>query len=85
MRLLQTYDADANSGRAPGLGAGAASAAAGDVAASAAGAVAGTASRAHAGLPQDGEHLAKRVAVNLGRLFNQQGWIPPGDIPSLSR
>ena len=84
-RLLQTYDADANSGRTPGLGLGAASAAAGNVGLAAAGTVVGTASRYRTGLPQDGEHLAKRVARNLGQFFSQQGWIDPASVPSISR
>ncbi len=84
-RLLRTYDADANSGRTPGLGLGAASAAAGNVGLAVAGTAIGTASRYRTGLPQDGEHLAKRVAVNLGEFFAQQGWIDPASVPSLSR
>jgi hypothetical protein len=74
-RLLQTYDASANSGRAPGLGIGAASAAAGHVGLAVTGAVAGTVSRAHSSLGKDAEDLGKRVATNLGQFFESQGWI----------
>lgn len=81
--LLQTYDASANSGRAPGLGMGAASAAAGETAVAVAGAAIGTASRARSGVAKDGEHLAGRVARNLGQYFSQQGWIDPSKVPSI--
>lgn len=74
-RLLQTYDATANSGHAPGLGVGAASAAAGHVGLAVTGAVAGTVSRAHSSLGEDADDLGKRVATNLGQYFESQGWV----------
>ncbi len=75
---LQTYDANANSGRTPGLGLGAASAAAGHVAMAVAGSVAGTVARQRSGLAKDAEDLAKKVATNVGDFFADQGWITPG-------
>ena len=74
---LQTYDANANSGRTPGLGLGAASAAAGHVAMAVAGSVAGTVARQRSGLAKDAENLAKKVATNVGDFFAAQGWITP--------
>ncbi len=76
-RPLQTYDANANSGRTPGLGLGAASAAAGHVAMAVAGSVAGTVARQRSGLAKDAEDLAKKVATNIGDFFAAQGWIAP--------
>ena len=61
LRPLQTYNADANSGRTPGLALGAAGAAAGHVAMAVAGATAGTVARQRQGLPKDGE-FTKKVA-----------------------
>jgi hypothetical protein len=77
VRPLQTYDANANSGRTPGLGLGAASAAAGHVAMAVAGSVAGTVARQRSGLAKDAEDLAKTVATNVGDFFAAQGWISP--------
>ena len=74
---LQTYDANANSGRTPGLAVGAAGLAAGHVALAVAGAVAGTVARQRTGLAKDGEDLAKKVATNIGNFFAGQGWIAP--------
>jgi hypothetical protein len=74
---LQTYDADANSGRTPGLGLGVASAAAGHVAMAVAGSAAGTVARQRSGLAKDAEDLAKKVATNVGDFFAAQGWIAP--------
>lgn len=76
-RPLQTYDANANSGRTPGLGLGVASAAAGHVAMAVAGSVAGTVARQRSGLAKDAEDLAKKVATNVGDFFAAQGWIAP--------
>ena len=76
-RPLQTYDANANSGRTPGLGLGAASAAAGHVAMAVAGSVAGTVARQRSGLAKDAEDLAAKVATNVGDFFAAQGWIAP--------
>jgi hypothetical protein len=74
---LQTYDANANSGRTPGLGLGVASAAAGHVAMAVAGSVAGTVARQRSGLAKDAEDLARKVATNVGDFFAAQGWITP--------
>ena len=74
---LQTYDANANSGRTPGLGLGVASAAAGHVAMAVAGSVAGTVARQRSGLAKNAEDLAKKVATNVGNFFASQGWIAP--------
>jgi Domain of unknown function (DUF4410) len=74
---LQTYDANANSGRTPGLALGAAGLAAGHVALAVAGAAAGTVARQRTGLPKDAEDLAKKVATNVGDFFAAQGWIAP--------
>jgi hypothetical protein len=72
---LQTYDANANSGRTPGLGLGVASAAAGHVALAVAGSVAATAARERTGLARDAQDLATKVATNVGDFFANQGWI----------
>jgi hypothetical protein len=74
---LQTYDANANSGRTPGLGLGAAGLAAGHVAMAVAGSAAGTVERQRTGLAKDAEDLAKKVATNVGNFFAAQGWIAP--------
>lgn len=74
---LQSYDANANSGRTPGLALGAAGAAAGHVAMAVAGATAGTIARHRSGLARDGENLAKKVATNIGSFFAAEGWIAP--------
>ncbi|MGH7050594.1 MAG: DUF4410 domain-containing protein [Acetobacteraceae bacterium] len=74
--LLQSYDAEANSGHAPGFALGGAGAAAGHAAAGAAGGAAAAASRSQSDLPDDGKRLARRVAHNLGQFFYQMGWTP---------
>jgi hypothetical protein len=83
-QLLQTYDADANSGRKPGMGIGTASAVAGGslapVAVSGAMGVHGE----KQGVAGEGQHLGDRIADNLGGLFVQQGWIPASSAPSRS-
>lgn len=73
--LLQSYDAEANSGDAPGLALGGAGAAAGHVATGIAGGAAAAANRSQSDLPDDGKRLARRVARNLGQFFYQEGWI----------
>ena len=78
LRPLQSYDASANSGRTPGLGVGAAGAAAGHVALAVAGSTAGTIKRARTGLAKDGETLAHHVAANFSHFFSAEGWIAPG-------
>ncbi len=81
-QLLQTYDADANSGRKPGLALGGASAAGGGslvpMALSGALGVHGE----KQGVAKEGQNLGDRVAYNLGELFVQQGWIPASSAPS---
>lgn len=73
--LLRSYSAEANSGHTPGLALGGASAAAGHAGAAIGGTAAGAANRAHSGLSAEAEHLAERIAANLGQFFAQQGWI----------
>ncbi|GAB0115363.1 DUF4410 domain-containing protein [Acidisoma sp. C75] len=77
LQPLQSYDAEANSGRTPGLAVGAAGLAAGHVALAAAGAAAGTVKRGRTGLAKDGEVLAEHVAANFAQFFAAEGWIPP--------
>lgn len=74
---LQSYSADANSGRTPGLALGAAGAAAGHVATAVAGAAIGTIKRQRSSLGEDGVKLAKKVATNVGAFFASEGWIAP--------
>jgi hypothetical protein len=78
-QLVESFTADSNSGRAPGMaetmGAGAA---AGRLATSAAaGGGLHLLSESHrAGVDEDGERLAHQVARNLAAFFVRQGWIP---------
>ena len=83
-QMLQTYDADANSGRKPGMGVGAASAIGGgsDVPAALSGAT-GVHGEAQ-GVVGEGQHLADRLSYNLGEFFVQQGWIAASSAPSRS-
>ena len=84
-QLLQTYDADANSGRKPGLAVGGAMAAGGSVAPLVVGGVVGLHSEARkTGVAGEGQRLGKRVAYNLGQFFVQQGWIPSSAVPTPS-
>ncbi|MBV9812805.1 MAG: DUF4410 domain-containing protein [Acetobacteraceae bacterium] len=78
--LLQTYDANANSGRKPGLALGAGSAAAGGSLAPVA--LSGVSSIAGASGPaSQGQNLADRVAANVGDYFAQQGWVAASAVP----
>jgi hypothetical protein len=77
VRPLESYSADATSGRTPGLALGAASAAAGHVAMAVAGSAAGTAARSRTGLDQEAENLGKNVATDVGQFFASEGWIAP--------
>jgi Domain of unknown function (DUF4410) len=80
-QLLQTYDADANSGRKPGMGVGEASAIRGGSAAPGAlSSAAGVHSEAQ-GVIGEGQHLADRLSYNLGEYFVQQGWIAASSVP----
>ena len=81
--LLQSYRGNSNSGRMPGLAAGAA----GSIATgSAAGAAVGlglkvaTAPRTEVG--NEAQRMTRRMSVDLGAFFAQQGWIPPSAVPS---
>lgn len=81
--LLQSYTADSNSGRMPGLAMGAASSAAtGSLAGIgiSAGAHALTAPRTAVG--REAQRMAMSMSIDLGRFFAQQGWIPPSAVPS---
>ena len=82
-RLLQTYSAEADSGRKPGLvlgGAGAlGQASAVPLAASSALGIGGEV-RAAGGIGE-GQRLAHRVAQELGQFFAAQGWTEPGRMP----
>jgi hypothetical protein len=83
-QLLQTYDADANSGRKPGMGVGVASAAAGGSLAPAAVSGALGVHSEKKGVAGEGQHLGDRIAYNLGQLFVQQNWIPASLAPARS-
>jgi Domain of unknown function (DUF4410) len=84
-QLVQTYDADSNSGRKPGLALGAASAAEGSVAPLVVTGVTGVASEKYKSeVAKEGEKLAKHVAYDLGAFFVQKGWIPASAAPARS-
>ncbi|MGH7211557.1 MAG: DUF4410 domain-containing protein [Acetobacteraceae bacterium] len=80
-RLLQTYDASSNSGHTPGLAVGAASAAGGNAAAAAANGGMNLVNAGRAGVGAEAKRLGGRMAVNLGTLFAEQGWIPQSSVP----
>lgn len=79
--LLQTYDAEANSGHKPGMGVGAASAAASESVAPAAVSGALGVHGERQGVAGEGQHLGNRIAYNLGQYFMQQGWIAASAAP----
>lgn len=85
-QLLQTYDADANSGRKPGFALGGAMAAGeGSMAPAVITALTGARSETKkVGVAGEGERLANRVAYNLGNFFVQQGWLPRSAVPTPS-
>jgi Domain of unknown function (DUF4410) len=84
-QLVQTYDADSNSGRKPGLALGAASAAEGSVAPLVVTGVTGVASEKYKSeVAKEGEKLAEHVAYDLGAFFVQKGWIPASAAPARS-
>jgi len=84
-QLLQTYDADANSGRKPGLAMGGVMAAGGSVAPAVVGGVIGLHGEAtKAGVAGEGQRLGDRLAYNLAHFFAQQGWIPQSAVPAIS-
>ncbi len=83
-RLLQSYDADSNSGRKPGFGVGAASAAGGGSLAPAAisGAAGVYGETKRTGVGAEGQRLAERLSYNLGTFFAQEGWIAASAVPT---
>ncbi len=85
-QVLQTYDADSNSGHKPGLALGAASVAGGGSVAPAvlSGAAGVNAERNKTEVAKEGEKLGNRVAYNLGEFFARQGWIPQSAVPTPS-
>jgi uncharacterized protein DUF4410 len=84
-RLLQTYSAATNSGRAPGLGVGLGIGAASGTltAGTAIVGVAGTAiserSRSESG--HEAIRMAHRLGHNIGQFFADQSWIPASSVP----
>lgn len=80
-RLLQTYSASSNSGHTPGLAVGAASAAGGNAAAAAANGGMNLVNAGRADVGAEAKRLGARMAVNVGTLFAQQGWIPQSSVP----
>jgi hypothetical protein len=80
-QLIQTYDADSNSGRKPGMAVGAASAAQGSFGMLAASGATGAVAEHRTDVGKEGEALARRVAYDLGQYFVKQGWIPPSAAP----
>ena len=84
-QMLQTYDADSNSGRKPGFAAGAASAAGGSIAPMVVTGVTGAASEKYkSDVAKEGEKLAEHVAYDLGAFFVREGWIPASAAPAPS-
>ena len=85
-KLLQTYDADSNSGRKPGMAsAGGVAASSGSLAPLGVGAALGLHSETtRTGVAGEGERLADRVAHNLGELFAREGWIAPSAVPPMA-
>ncbi len=82
-QLLQTYQGDSNSGRMPGLAAGAAGAAVtGSAAALAVGAGAHVLTQPRTQVGAEAQRMAKRMSVQIGQFFARQGWIPPSAVPS---
>jgi Domain of unknown function (DUF4410) len=81
--LIQTYTADSNSGRKPGLGAGAAAGHA-ETAAAVAGVGVLSSATHQTGVAGEGERMAHRLASDFGNLFVRQGWISPSAVPAVS-
>jgi hypothetical protein len=77
LQPLESYAGDATSGRTPGLGLGAASAAAGDVGMAVAGSAVGTVARSQTGLEKEAANLGNKVASDIGQFFAEEGWITP--------
>ena len=83
--VVKAFEAEANSGRLPGMGASVGVGAASGTAAQAA--VLGTlgetrAERKRNPVGEEGERLARRLSYNLGTFFAQQGWIGADKVPS---
>jgi len=83
-RLLETFDGNANSGHKPGMGVGAASAAAGESVAPLAVSGALGVHGERAGVAGEAEHLGHRIAYDLGQYFVRQGWIAASSAPARS-
>ena len=82
-RLLQSYQADSNSGRMPGLAAsGAASIASGSAVGIAVATGVKVATQPRTEVGSLAQRMTRRMSVNLGQFFAQQGWIPPASVPS---
>ena len=84
--MLQAYSGTSNSGRKPGMAAGAGMAA---QQASMAPAALGIVSGAHgekkrAGVAGEGQRVAEHLSRNIGQYFAQQGWIPASAVPAAS-
>lgn len=75
LQPLESYRGDSSSGRTPGLGLGAASAAAGHIGMAVAGSAAGTIARHRTGLEREAANLGKQVASDIGQFFTAEGWI----------
>jgi hypothetical protein len=80
-QLLQTYEGSVDSGHMPGLAAGAASAAGGNAAAAAANGGMQVTNAGRADVSAEAKRLGTRMAVNIGGLFAEQGWIPQSAVP----
>ncbi|MCB8874715.1 DUF4410 domain-containing protein [Acidisoma silvae] len=76
VRPLESYHADATSGRTPGLALGAAGAAS-HVGLAVAGMAAGTVQRSRTGLEPEAANLGDKVASNIKQFFASEGWIAP--------
>jgi hypothetical protein len=80
--VLESLNADSDSGRMPGLAVGGAGAAAGHVAAAAASGGEKVATAGHADTDVEARNMAQGLAAKIGALFAQQGWIPASAVPS---
>ncbi|MCB8880361.1 DUF4410 domain-containing protein [Acidisoma cellulosilytica] len=76
VRPLESYHADATSGRTPGLALGAAGAAS-HLGLAVAGMTAGTVARSRTGLEPEAANLGNKVAGQIRQFFASEGWIAP--------
>lgn len=85
-QTLQTYSGSSNSGRKPGMAAGAGMAVGeGSMVPAALGAAAGAhGEKKRAGVAGEGQRVAEHLARNIGQYFAQQGWIAPSAVPAWS-